>query len=221
MLAVTPFTAAGGQRPNQDAHVVQTHPAAPDVWLCALADGQGGQHGAAEAAQVACASVLASLLGIRPALLPVPSVWCEVLTEADRAVAAHSEAGYTTLLAFALIGDSLVGASSGDSAVLVVPHNGKATEATARQVKNPPIGSGEAEIVPFAVRLTAPWSVLAMSDGVWKFAGWERMAAAARTLRGMDLVDRLQESVRLPGSGLLPDDFTLVVFEPEEPARSA
>jgi hypothetical protein len=217
MLNVTPFTAAGGQRPNQDAHVVQPHPDAPEVWLCALADGQGGQSGAAEAAQLACTTVLAGLCAIPPKRLAMPSVWCEVLRAADRAVEADAVAGYTTLLGFALIGDALIGASSGDSAVLVIPPAGRAIEATASQRKNPPIGSGGADIVPFALRLTLPWSVLAMSDGVWKYAGWEPITEAARTRHGLDLVARLLEAARLPGSGLLPDDFTLVLFESATP----
>ena len=53
-------------------------------------------------------------------------------------------------------------------------------ELTANQIKNPPVGSAAAVFTPFAGRLERPWTVLAMSDGVWKYVGWERVRAIQR-----------------------------------------
>jgi hypothetical protein len=52
-----------------------------------------------------------------------------------------------------------------------------------------------------------------MSDGVWKYVGWERLMQAAAASRGDALLEALKGLARLPGSGRFPDDFTLVLFE--------
>lgn len=121
-------------------------------------------------------------------------------------------AGFTTFVGFAVVNGRLVGASSGDSAVMLVT-GGEARELTAGQRKNPPVGSGVATFVPFEARLTEPWKVLAMSDGVWKYAGWEKVVGAAKTMSREALVGALKDAARLPGSGRFPDDFTVVVLE--------
>ena len=87
---------------------------------------------------------------------------------------------------------------------------------TARQTKIPPVGSGEAFFVPFTAELTAPWVVIAMTDGVWKYAGWQRIKEAGSRLRGQRLIDTLQKFARLPGSGNFQDDFTLIVIQDNE-----
>src|SRR5262249_3287725 len=84
---------------------------------------------------------------------------------------------------------------------------------TAGQPKNPFVGSGEARFAPFGATLITPWSVLACSDGVWKFAGWERLLEAVRGEGGQHLVERLQSYARVSGGGAFPDDFTVVLFE--------
>ena len=74
---------------------------------------------------------------------------------------------------------------------------------TDRQAKNPPVGSGAAWFVPFADRLAGPWSVLAMSDGVWKYVGWDRIIAGIASHRGQPLIESLQAAARLR-SGRFP-----------------
>jgi hypothetical protein len=54
-----------------------------------------------------------------------------------------------------------------------------------------------------------------MSDGVWKYVGWEGVVAAARRQHGAALLEELQRAARLPGSGLFQDDFTIVLLEEE------
>ena len=51
-----------------------------------------------------------------------------------------------------------------------------------------------------------------MSDGVWKYAGWERIRREAVSLEGAALVESLKQAARLR-SGSFPDDFTLIVLE--------
>jgi hypothetical protein len=97
--------------------------------------------------------------------------------------------------------------------VLVVSKGQQVLVPTDRQVKNPPVGSGTAAFTPFSVRLERPWKVLAMSDGVWKYVGWERVRRLALGEHGQALLDHLQQAARLRGSGKFQDDFTAVLFQ--------
>jgi hypothetical protein len=204
----------GGYADNEDAYAVQEHPSG-DCWVCALADGQGGQRGGKSAARRACNETIENALRTRAADLARPGRWIDILRRADVAVKADPEAGYTTLIGFALFARALCGASHGDSAVAAVQREGRWDELTSLQEKNPPIGSGSAAVVPFGIALTAPWTVVAMTDGVWKYTGWDRIAAALKEARGEELVHRLLGQARLPRSGKLQDDFTVVVFQAE------
>ncbi|MBM4090652.1 MAG: hypothetical protein FJ276_14710 [Planctomycetes bacterium] len=68
-------------------------------------------------------------------------------------------------------------------------------------------------MVPFAAAAKEPWRVLLMSDGVWKYGGWDRVIEIACRASGSAIVTELQRLVRLPGSGCFQDDFTVVVLE--------
>jgi serine/threonine protein phosphatase PrpC len=86
---------------------------------------------------------------------------------------------------------------------------------TSRQFKNPPVGSGAADFVPFELKLDAPWRLLVMSDGVWKYASWDRVWDCAARLAGEELIEELKAAARLPLTGEFPDDFTVVLVESE------
>ncbi len=213
MIRVTSFSEAGGHAVCEDAFEVHRHPSDPDGWLGFLADGQGGQAGGAEAARIACRVAAEAALSLSPHQLSDSRTWTALLQQADAAVAADHEAGFTTLIGLSILGDVLHGASCGDSAVLVVSEDQGPRQATADQLKNPPVGSGVATFIPFTATLAGRWSVLAMSDGVWKYAGWDRIFETVATHRGESLVAALQAAARLRRSGQFPDDFTVVLFE--------
>jgi serine/threonine protein phosphatase PrpC len=213
MIRVASISEAGGHPVDEDAFIVLRHPSGSDDWLCFLADGQGGRSGGGEAARIACRTASEAALQRSPRALARPTSWGRVLQEADRAVQQHPDAGFTTLLGFCITGGRLVGASCGDSAVWALSGSGATRDITRGQFKNPPVGSGAAIFIPFAAPLVEPWSVLSMSDGVWKYVGWERVVRTAASTLGEALVKALQGLARLPGSGGLPDDFTLVLFE--------
>ncbi len=215
MTRVVSFTEPGGHPLNEDAFIAEPHPLDADCRLCFLADGQGGRHGGARAAHLACAEAHTKARNIAPKRLANPMAWGPILNHADAAVSADPDAGFTTLIGFCIVGQMLFGASSGDSAVWLVNGDGTSRELTAIQRKNPPIGSGNADVIPFSAHLAAPWKVLAMSDGVWKYVGWERIIEWSKTHRGQELVDMLQERARLPGNRKFQDDFTVVVMESE------
>src|SRR5262245_13035245 len=123
----------GGHPVNEDAFIAQPIPGDPAGWVVCVADGQGGRSGGARASRLACDTTADGISSRR-----------DVLNRADEVVAADPDAGFTTLIGFAVRGDTLAGASCGDSAVLAVCGSGKVTELTRHQFKNPPVGSGEA-----------------------------------------------------------------------------
>ncbi len=213
MIRVTSFSAAGGHPVNEDVFVVRLHPAGGAGWLCFLADGQGGRSGGAEAAEIACGVAAEAAAGRPVGELMKPAAWSDLLRAADRAVLRDPVAGFTTLLGFRIADGLLVGASSGDSAILVRSGAGPVEDVTREQHKNPPVGSGAARFVAFSARLIAPWTAIAMSDGVWKYAGWDAIGRAAASERGEALAATLQAAARLPRTGAFPDDFTVVIFE--------
>lgn len=211
MITVRSFSEVGGHLTNEDAFAVQAHPIAPDCWLCILADGQGGQPGGGAAAKLACQSAIGVALTHQPESLLEPPVWNDVLRKADVSAASDAAAGFTTLIALCVYRNLVVGASSGDSAVLLISA-GEARELTSDQEKNPPVGSARAAAVAFATQVTPPWRLLVMSDGVWKYAGWPQLIDIAMHRPGADLVEELKRAARLP-SGRFQDDFTVVVFD--------
>jgi serine/threonine protein phosphatase PrpC len=202
----------GGHPENEDAFRAQPHPADAHCTLCVLADGQGGRAGGARASTLACDLVLSAAAKLSPADLALPSAWVNLLTIADAVVAKDSDAGFTTLIGLCVYRGYVVGAANGDSAVLML--NGpRSIELTAQQSKNPPIGSGNAAVTAFSCALDAATRLLVVSDGVWKYVGTERIAEEAAQARGDALIQSLLTAARLPGSGGLQDDFTIVVLE--------
>jgi serine/threonine protein phosphatase PrpC len=212
MVSVQSFSAAGGNRPNEDAFALRPHPLDSDLWLCFVADGQGGRSGGGRAARLACETGVGAATGFAPERLGEPAVRSSILRSADEAVRADPAAGFTTVVGLGVRRNHVIGASSGDSAAVLVTAI-RTVELTSGQRKNPPVGSGMAVPVPFSARVNEPWQVLAMSDGVWKYVGWERVVEAARRSQAAALVAELQRLARLPGSGHFPDDFTVVVLE--------
>jgi serine/threonine protein phosphatase PrpC len=219
MCSVFSFSEVGGHRVNEDALVVRPHPADPSCWLCLLADGQGGQPGGARAAQLACLTASERAAGVPVRTLSDAAAWLSILRSADERVHADAQAGYTTLVGFAIGGRRLAGASCGDSAAWLADAAGQVHDLSAAQAKNPPVGSGVARFLPFTASLPEDWLVLAMSDGVWKYVGFERLAELVRTHRGQDLLEALQAQARLPGSGAFQDDFTAVVLQAQAARR--
>jgi serine/threonine protein phosphatase PrpC len=213
MIDVVSFSKAGGHAINEDALGISQHPSDADCWLCCLADGQGGQAGGGRAAQVACAAGIAAAVRYCPERLMQGSTWTSILRQADQAVSVDPDAGYTTLIGLCICKGIIAGASCGDSAALVACGSSQPKALTLGQAKNPPVGSAAAPFASFQDGLVTPWTVVVMSDGVWKYVGWEGVVQAVLQERGQRLLETLQSRARLTGSGRFQDDFTLVAFE--------
>lgn len=215
MIESFSFSQAGGHPDNEDAFRVETHPQDIDCWLCFVADGQGGRAGGGPAAQLACQAALEAARSLSPKSLMRPMAWPALLQHADAAVEQDSIASYTTLIGLCICGQNIVGASCGDSAALLITGN-TTVELTRGQLKNPPVGSGMAEPVPFAARVDVPWSLVAMTDGVWKYVGWERVREIAVAKHGSAMTEALAEAAKLPRTGQFQDDFTVVLIEQQQ-----
>lgn len=214
-MRVHTFTEAGGHSHNEDALRVEPHPADPSVLLVALADGQGGRAGGGRAAQLAVDRAIVAARQHRASTLGWRE-WLGILRGVDAAVAADPAGGFTTLVAFSVFdGELIEGASCGDSAVVVVDPE-EWWEFTHDQKKNPPVGSGCAAFTPFDGSTPRPWQLVAMTDGVWKYAGWDAVKGLAGELRGEELIAALAARARLPGSGTFPDDFTVAVVASDD-----
>jgi hypothetical protein len=215
MIEVSSFSEAGGHPANEDSFLVLPHPLDSAIWLCALADGQGGRAGGARAAQLACRTALDLASTLPPENLD-EAAWVRILESADAAVERDPEAGFTTLIALAVRGSSVAGGSSGDSMAFAFSQGGRPLELTRAQRKNPPVGSGAAAPVGFACQLRPPWRVGLASDGVWKYAGLDRLTDGLARVPGPQLIEDLQGAARLPGSGAFQDDFTILILEGAE-----
>jgi hypothetical protein len=147
-----------------------------------------------------------------PEKLQNPSVWSSLVRTVDEVVAHDPAAGFTTLVAFYITPNTVCGASCGDSAVVLTANGSRCQILTERQHKNPPVGSGTAVFVPFGASLAAAWTLLAMSDGVWKYAGWESVFESAALEDGRSIISGVRDRAALPRTSRLQDDFTMVVL---------
>lgn len=211
MFNVFSFSQAGGQTTNEDAVLFVTHPADESLLLCALADGQGGREGGQEAARLACAILIEKASSYSSQKLTKTKTWLKVLREADRAVRQDDDAGFTTLVGLGISGSEVCGASSGDSAAVLLNVYDRLHVLTDAQQKNPPIGSGKAIITPFAQGLIDPWQVVLCTDGLWKYVGWGEVTTLIKRHSGQALVDAAAAAAKAAGKGILRDDTSVIV----------
>lgn len=204
-------TEPGGKLVNEDFVLARRHPLADDIYIGALADGQGGRSNAALASRTACERVwsLASALPV-PQLFN-PETWRRIVQQADEAVALTG--GFTTLVAFAISHDTAVGASVGDSkAYFKRPTDQEMTEWSVGQRKNPPVGSGSVDAVPFMVGGQDAGRLLVVSDGVWKFCGYEALLSSFAQSQET-LTEHLRGALLQRAGSSLPDDFSLIAVD--------
>lgn len=209
-----------GYGDNQDALVMLRHPNEPELLLVAIADGQGGQPGGKTAAQLACQLIVKAASECRPMHLLWKRKWKQLLQQTDQQLRVNASAGFTTLVAFALMPNKLCGAANGDSALMLITPRA-VNVLTKGQAKNPPMGSGKAPAYAFSHPLPNPWTVLAMTDGVWKYAGWEQIQNSALNISNPEI---MIESIRKNATHLfdeLHDDFTLLVLREDGKAKIA
>ena len=185
--------------------------------LVVVADGAGGRPGAAYTAEAAVRLVCAEAAALRPWDL---FAWCGLLRRVDETLAHDPAAGETTLVAAVVSPQGVVGVSVGDSGAWLIGPGG-VQDLTARQQRKPFLGAGAAVPVPFAVP-GAGGTLLAASDGLFKYADAARIAEVAREADLEQAARHLADLVRLP-SGKLQDDVTVVLCRPGEvtpPGRS-
>lgn len=201
----------GGKRENEDVIVTQINPTHSDCLVCVLADGQGGQSHGAAAARAACETARDAAAKHKAGDLINTGVWPDILAEAD--IAASRTGGYSTLIAFVCVEGVVCGASCGDSKVFLKEPGGRIIELTKHQRKNPPVGSGGAIFEIFRAESNHGGRVLAASDGVWKYCGYEAIESALRMKAVSEIAAFLRNAVAPKNGGPLPDDFSFVVVE--------
>ena len=91
--------------------------------------------------------------------------------------------------------------------------SGKKTLLTENQRKNPPVGSSGAVGEFFSFKLIKPWKLLIMSDGVWKYLGWDCIFNTSSSFNGQFIIDTLFSSLMDFQRGYLPDDFSIVLLQ--------
>lgn len=103
----------------------------------------------------------------------------------------------------------ITGASVGDCKVWIFENGKPPEEPTMLQSHRPLLGEGNAIHTRFNGRLTQGVLVMA-TDGLWKYADWDRITKILRTLPAEKVADFLVASARLP-TGELQDDIAVAV----------
>ena len=207
----------GGHASNEDYLLRERHPSGQGRFLCFVADGQGGRADAALASRTACEAAMAAARGCSWEDLARESTWDEIFAEADRNVQEKCD-GFTTLIGIAIDERSITGGAVGDSKAYFYDGADLFIELTERQHKNPPIGGGCNSAHVFHLP-EFQGVILVVSDGVWKYAGFDAIrAAAAGSIE--EVVNELRTVTLSRQGGSFPDDFTVLAATNSEPAVS-
>jgi serine/threonine protein phosphatase PrpC len=180
-----------------------------DALVLVLADGAGGTGGGGEAADEVVQRCAADAFAHGGAGLDPQAV----LRACDGALASAGRGEATGVVAVVASG-RVRGASVGDSGAWLVAQGG-VRDLTELQRRKPLLGSGTAEVRPFAATLAG--SLLIGSDGLFKYARAEALAALARGPNepGAALAAMI-DAARLP-TGALQDDLAVVLCCPASP----
>lgn len=196
---------------NEDRVVVRPHPGDAGLMLCCLADGQGGQAGGEAARRMAVEESLRAAASFPADELYEEAPWHAVVGAADEAACEDDAAGYCSLVGLCVSANGIFGASCGDSGALLLTGS-RDVLLTDGQRKNPPVGSSGARSTAFSARPAPGWTLLVVSDGVWKYVGWEGIIEVAVRHGGQGLIDALRRAALNAGGGRLQDDFSVALL---------
>jgi len=192
----------GSQTPPQD--VVATL-LTTDQLVSVVADGAGGTSHGLEAAR-AVVDAACAITSTSPAF--DAAVWKSALEQVAVTLAARDE-GRTTAVIVATDGARVVGASVGDSEAWLIGDD-RVRVLTEHQSRKPLLGQAGASVTIFDAVVDHA-TLLIGSDGLFKYATAEVIAACVRKPAPLEAIARdLADAVRLRG-GTLPDDVGLVL----------
>lgn len=210
-MEVITHTEPGGKIVNEDFILARKHPQDGSVWICCIADGQGGRSHGAAAAKTACEVFFENVADVSPMALFDDQAISNILGLVDGCVSATE--GFTTFAGLVLDRDMASGGSAGDSKIFARDAVGMITEVTSEQRKNPPVGSGDAIFEPFMAHAIGGSRVLMVTDGVWKYAGYESIQRALNAPDLSMVIEILRQDTLARSGGSLPDDFSLIAIE--------
>ena len=153
----------------------------------------------------------ADVVGVRPYPSNADVLLCALADGQGGQVCVDDVAGYCSLVSLCISEWEVCGASCGDSGALLLS-GGREILLTEGQRKNPPVGSSAAHPVAFSARLQPGQTLLVVSDGVWKYVGWEHIATMAAHYSGLDLIAALRRAAWDASGGRLPDDFGIALL---------
>lgn len=174
-------------------------------WLVCVADGTGGIAGGAKAADLFVTGVqrTACRAGID---LTSPTAWAALVQHLDHEIAAEPLAGETTGIALAVASGLVVGASCGDSRVLLSASTGW-RDLTSQQRRKPRLGTGRAWAQPFTAE--AHGTLVVGTDGLFDYLKLDdisRTVLHASEDAADVLIRMVVDRYRTP-----PDDIAIVV----------
>lgn len=211
-MKITSFSEAKTEGANEDALKYAMHPLDKSLHVVMLADGQGGRTGGAEAARTAVTSALNLAIAGSVPQMHSERFWRQLLLDVDKAVFGDPDAGFTTFVGAAVSDKLIVGVSSGDSQALLIHRDQSSSMLTAKQKKNPPVGSGMCHPISFSMPFPADSQLVLMSDGVYKFVDSDFLRLTIRVFDPNDAIQKLRERA-IGKSGTLYDDFSLILID--------
>ena len=170
-----------------------------------VADGVGGQANGGAAADYAVSRIREAAYKQN---IADPLAWYKTVQKLDSDLLENDDTGQTTLVVVAITARRIVGVSAGDSSAWLVTPSGH-WDLTEGQKRKPFLGSG-AEPVPFSLPLPDSGTIVAGTDGLFKYAPDVKIQDTALLLDPDDAVTRLADLARLT-NGKLPDDIAILL----------
>jgi len=172
--------------------------------ILVVADGAGGVGGGVRAAEGICQSL--------HVLSDDKVNWVEWISARDKALFLNGTGVAAAVVLSITDEGEICGASAGDCEAWIFGRR-PPRSLTQNQHRKPLVGEGSAVPVGFSERLTESEILVVATDGLWKYAKWEKIQsilASAPNSSPELTVDALANSVRLKNGGL-QDDVAIVV----------
>jgi serine/threonine protein phosphatase PrpC len=183
----------------------ETFECGPDLIIVA-ADGAGGLRGGAAAADALVAAIRERVGDPGGDARDVDG-WLRAFSMADTKLAAEM-GGETTGVLVVVGKDDVIGISAGDSEAWIV--TATSIDDLTKHQNRARLGSGRAMPVPFC-RSSIEGTLVIATDGLFKYASVDAIAAAVRTAPDAESAARRLESLARTPSGAYHDDVAVVI----------